>query len=298
MASTPNSEKIAVIGAKGFLGSRVFGLLSQRGHPVYPFTRESPFFFEDLNFFSKFTSVVWCATSVNPIISISDEGANREEITYWSRFLDYSCKLRECGFSPRIIFLSSGGCVYPDGKLPFNEDLDGVPYNTYGAVKKEMERLALVNMLNLTILRLSNVYGPSQPIGVGQGVIAEWVHKVLRGLPIEVYGNLDAFRDFSYVDDVVGAISLAIDSPEPSIYNIGGGGATTLDTLLRIITETSRISPQVRISPSRKVDRIGYWLDISKIGNNLGWKPTTPLNEGIRRVVEFEKKLLGGNSHT
>lgn len=234
--------------------------------------------------------MIWCATSINPLISNKNSDANRIELSYWSAFLGAYSQLKSSGFSPRIILLSSGGCVYPDAPPPFKEELEGLPTNTYGGVKKEMERLALETIPNLAILRLSNVYGPGQPTGVGQGVVTEWIYKVLRGLPIEVYGDLNSFRDFIFVEDVAEAISLSIDSIEIRTVNIGGGEGISLNVLLEVIADASGVEPLIELLPSRKVDRLGYWLDISKAQLNLGWKPKTTLLEGVRRVVEFEKR--------
>jgi UDP-glucose 4-epimerase len=236
--------------------------------------------------------VIWCATNINPLISNKNSDANRIELSYWSSFLGAYSQLKSSGFSPRIIFLSSGGCVYPDAPPPFKEELEGLPTNTYGGVKKEMERLALETIPNLAILRLSNVYGPGQPTGVGQGVIAEWIYKVLRGLPIEVYGDLNLFRDFIFVEDVAEAISLSLDPIEIRTVNIGSGEGISLNLLLEVIADASGVDPLIKLLPSRKVDRLGYWLDISKAQLNLGWNPKTTLLEGVRRVVEFEKRIL------
>mgnify|MGYP002632367515 CR=1 FL=1 len=289
MTNPLQAEKIAVVGANGFIGSHLVNLLSSESRNFYSFTRESPFDCEDLDFFKDFSCVVWCATSINPYISNVDSKSNLNEIDNWKNFLKQYQRLSSNGFNPRIILLSSGGCVYPDTTPPFKEDLDGIPVNIYGQVKKEMESLAQQSISNLAILRLSNVYGPGQPTGVGQGVIAEWIYKVLQGIPIEIYGKLDSFRDFIFVDDVVQAILLSINSNDRLILNIGSGGGTRLEILLNTISELTGVVPVTNSMPSRKVDRIGYWLDISDARKILGWTPKISLIEGTRRLIDFEK---------
>ena len=288
MSSLSTNAPIAVVGASGFIGSALTRLLVEEGKQVHQFTRDIPFAFENLNFFEKYAAVAWCATSVNPMISRIDGAANNAELDTWSRFVIKASELKFRGLSPKIVFLSSGGCVYPDSLPPFDEQLTGTPINEYGRVKLDMENFANQFNLNLTILRLSNVYGPNQPIGVGQGVIAEWVHRLVRNMPVEIFGSLDTFRDFIFVEDAASAISLALNSRVSKTINIGCGQGVSLKFALNTIAETLNRKPLLRNVAERGIDRYGYWLDISLAKSTLGWAPKTDFRSGIRKVVDFE----------
>lgn len=286
------NQKIAVVGATGFIGSAVFRLLSNRNKNVHPFSRNSPLDFENLDLLRQFTHVIWCATGVNPQISATNQRANEIELEYWVRFLQMASQLSKFGRQLRVVFLSSGGCVYPEGSPPFDETVSGEPLNNYGKLKKEMEEMAIQSDIDLKILRLANVYGPGQKVGVGQGVIAEWVYRILRDLPIEIYGSLDSGRDFVFVDDAARAICQVLDSGGSRIFNIGGGKSVELETILKYICEIADKQPNLQFTKKRSVDRTNYWLNSELANTELHWHPQVSLHQGIGLAISYEMLSL------
>src|SRR5690606_29266876 len=127
--------------------------------------------------------------------------------------------LRECvsvGVR-RFVFLSSGGSVY--GPVPGDRTIPEThptnPISSHGVTKLMMEHFIRLHShlddLEHVILRVANPYGPGQIVKTGQGLIPALLQRHAKGLPVTVYGDGSAARDYVYIDDVVDAIVRAIN---------------------------------------------------------------------------------------
>jgi UDP-glucose 4-epimerase len=190
-----------------------------------------------------------------------------------------------CELRKKIVFLSSGGCVYDYSPDPIKEDFPAHGSNEYGRAKIKMDNRLLDSNLNGIVLRVSNVYGQGQQTGRGQGVIAEWASAIKNGKPITVYGNIEASRDFVHVSDLVSAITLSSHSQFQGILNVGSGISTTLQQVLDSFSAAVDMGFIVDIAPSRQIDKKSYVLDISKAKKILGWSPSIGVNQGIQELV-------------
>jgi UDP-glucose 4-epimerase len=188
----------------------------------------------------------------------------------------------------KILFSSSGGTVYGDaGFGPVNESVGTHPVIPYTKTKLAIES----ELLDLTdgtdtvpvILRFGNPYGPNQYPAKGTGVITAWLAATRDDKPIIVYGDGEYARDFFYVSDAIAAMTMALESSRAKgIYNVGSGGATSLNAVIRIIEEVTRKKPLVtRLSerPSDTVKTIS--LDSAKARKEFGWTPKVGLQEGV-----------------
>lgn len=193
----------------------------------------------------------------------------------------------------KVVLLSSGGAVYgtPDA-LPVAEDAPTNPSSSYGIAKLTLEKyLGLywrLHGLDFAIVRPSNLYGPRQnPLGA-QGIVAVAMARIAAGLPVEVWGNGEAVKDYVYVDDVVEGIRLAATYERPaSVFNLGSGHGLSVNGLLRLIGETSGRAVTVSYTPRLRHDVEQIVLDISRARQQLGWEPTTPLADGLVRTWAF-----------
>ena len=152
-----------------------------------------------------------------------------------------------------------------------------------------------VYRLRATSLRLTNTYGPRQLVKHNrQGFIGWFIRLAVDGEEISIYGDGKQLRDLNYVEDVVQAFLLAAASEEANgqVFNLGGEPVS----LLEIAELLTGICPQasyrlVPFPPEKKQIDIGdYYGDYGKIRRVLGWEPTTPLREGLKRTVDFYKR--------
>lgn len=190
----------------------------------------------------------------------------------------------------KVIFVSSGGTVYGVPRsLPIPESHPTDPVCSYGimklAIEKYLELYYRLHGLDYCVLRVSNLYGEGQGVRSGQGAVAVFLDKAIRGEEIEVWGDGSVVRDYVYVGDVVGALIRAIDfSGEPRTFNIGSGRGTSIREVLQGVAAVTGTEPAVRYLPSRAFDVPSNVLDVSLAASVLGWRAATPFEEGLKRT--------------
>jgi UDP-glucose 4-epimerase len=196
--------------------------------------------------------------------------------------------------SPRIVFVSTGGAIYGEGKgqqLPLEEDAPIAPLSPYGQSKSAAEGyLALYERLyglSGVSLRLGNVYGPRQdPLGEA-GVIAIFCGRLQAGERPTVFGDGAQTRDYIYVGDVVGAALAAAESGLSGPVNIGTGIETDvleLVTRLAELGDAGGFEPEFAPPRTGEVQRIS--IDPARAERELGWRAETGLAEGLRLTLD------------
>lgn len=194
----------------------------------------------------------------------------------------------------RVVFASTGGAAYGDTDvLPTPEAHPARPASPYGAAKLAAE-LYLDCWAGLTggrtlALRLANVYGPRQDPHGEAGVVAIFTGRLLAGQPCVINGDGRQTRDYVYVGDVVEAnvAATALDHPAAGPVNIGTGVETDVTTLHATLAEItgSRTPPTHGAAKAGEQQR--SVLDAARAERVLGWRPKTPLTEGLEKTVEF-----------
>lgn len=202
--------------------------------------------------------------------------------------------LRDCVHAgvKRYIFLSSGGTVYgPDAGLPASEASATNPICSHGLTKLMVEHYIRMHGhldgLQYIILRLANPFGPGQQFRKGQGLIPALLDRYRRNLPIRVFGTGEARRDYVYIDDVVDAVLAAITREDMAqlVLNIGSGQTRSVHEVIAAIEAATGHSFAKEYVPSRKTDVDISSLDIARAAAELGWRPHTSLEQGIRQTV-------------
>lgn len=272
--------KVVIVGSRGFIGSNLLSALSQ--HEVLPIADK-----QDLENFTRIVQInesptifVWAASKVNPVLASESPDLIENEYIEFSDFINF-LNCRKSNFSDRLIFLSSGGCVYTADSESFSEISVARGVNDYGKLKLRLEKRAFEFFGETLVCRIANVYGPGQIPGRGQGVISNWFHSAYLNQPITLFGDGTEFRDFIFISDAVSAISHLIVRETSGIYNIGSGEPTTLNRIIELIDECLFSKIEVVKYPRRNFDRTGYFLNIKKIRTDTPWTPRVSVEEGI-----------------
>ncbi len=194
----------------------------------------------------------------------------------------------------KFIFSSTGGALYGDPEYnPCDEDHPIRPLSPYGLAKSVCEKyLELYNkmfILNYASLRYGNVYGPRQDPHGEAGVIAIFSQTMLEGNQPVIFGSGDQERDFVYVEDVVDANLLAIDENVTGAYNIGTGEGTSVNTIFQMLRDIYRFRKPPLKSPARLGDVLKIRLSSEKSLREMGWRPKTSLQDGIKKTADFFK---------
>lgn len=190
----------------------------------------------------------------------------------------------------KLVLVSSGGTVYGEAiELPIRETHPTRPISPYGVTKLTLENYAYLYAttrgLKFVCVRPSNAYGPGQRPFVGQGFIATAMASVMRGMPIKIFGNRGAIRDYLYVSDLASGIVGALTQGHLSeTYNLGSGvGLSNLDVvdLIKPLMHEIGYEVQVENVPERAFDVRANVLDSAKLQIDTGWKPVVGFEEGI-----------------
>ena len=193
----------------------------------------------------------------------------------------------------RVVFASSAAVYGNSEENPKMESLRPAPASPYATTKMvgefACEEAAQMKRLDTTVLRIFNVYGPRQdPRSSYGGVIARFASAVATGEPIEIYGDGEQTRDFLYVGDLAEALELAGEKPiGGEALNIASGQATTVNEVVRLLTEVTGSKPQVIRKEARPGDIRNSQADVSRAVGRLRFKAKTPLREGLGRTIEF-----------
>jgi UDP-glucuronate 4-epimerase len=208
--------------------------------------------------------------------------------------------------SEHLVYASSSSVYGGNDTLPFRvEDRVDHPLSLYAATKKADELMsetyAHLYRLPQTGLRFFTVYGPW-----GRPDMAMWMFTkaILAGEPINVFGEGNMRRDFTYIDDIVTGVVAALDNPPPDdgakkaggsrtphrLYNIGNNRSEELTRMIEIIEAACGKKAERRLMPMQQGDVRDTYADISAIQRDLGFEPTTAIDEGIPRFVQWYRE--------
>ena len=202
----------------------------------------------------------------------------------------------------RFIFASTGGAIYGEQDyFPADEKHPTRPISPYGVAKLATENYLYyynaVHDLNYVSLRYANVYGPRQNPEGEAGVVAIFTSKMLNGNQPVVNGDGKQTRDYVYVGDVVGANVRALDFQRCGILNIGTGRETDVNTLFEQIRKGSGSNCERRHGPARKGEQQRSVLNNARSAEELGWRPTVELEDGLKQTVQhFRDELTGAHA--
>jgi len=210
----------------------------------------------------------------------------------------------------RHFVYASSSSVYGGNKsLPFRvEDRVDHPLSMYAATKKADELLsesyASLYRLPATGLRFFTVYGPW-----GRPDMAMWIFTkaLFAGEPLPLYNGGEMRRDFTYIDDIVRGVVSCLDAPAEddgsvkaggshaphAIYNIGNSRSEDLMRVVQLLEEATGRKALLDPQPMQPGDVKDTFADISAIGRDLGFAPTTSIDEGVPRFVSWYREYHG-----
>jgi UDP-glucose 4-epimerase len=194
----------------------------------------------------------------------------------------------------RFVFASSGGAVYGEqDAFPAPESHARRPASPYGVSKlcgEEYAELARRDGLSTLALRYANVYGPGQdPMGEA-GVVAIFLHKMLRGGDPVVNGDGGQTRDFVYVEDVARANLLALTGQVTGPLNVGTGVETSVNELAGILAGAAGYRKPIAHGPAAPGEQRRSSVDPAAARARLGWEPRVGLDEGLRRTTDWFRR--------
>jgi nucleoside-diphosphate-sugar epimerase len=213
---------------------------------------------------------------------------NRHNLTATHRLLE---ALKGSPTLRRMIYASTSSVYgkYASG----DESLPTRPSSPYGITKLAGEQLCRVYGdefgVPAVVLRYFSVYGPRQRPEMGYHL---FINAILKGQPITLTGDGLQVRGNTYIADCVEATVRAVEAMPGEVFNLGGGELVTVVEVLRRLEKIIGKPAIVERHPPRKGDQLATGADVTKLFRHLGWKPTTSVDEGLARQVEWQRSLM------
>ncbi|MCS7177079.1 MAG: SDR family NAD(P)-dependent oxidoreductase [Candidatus Kapabacteria bacterium] len=194
---------------------------------------------------------------------------------------------RRLGISKFV--LASTSSVYGAGTPPFREeDATEHPRSPYAASKRAAELLCATYHelygLDITVLRYFTVYGPAGRPDMSLFIFTE---HLLRGEPLEIFGDGQQQRDFTYVDDIAEGTIHALRPLGYAVINLGNRQPIRLLDAVRTLEYLLERRAQLLFRPAHPADVPTTEANIDRARALLGWEPSTPFSEGIRHMVAW-----------
>ncbi len=203
----------------------------------------------------------------------------------------------------RVVYASSSSAYGDDPTLPKVETLPANPISPYAVSKLAAEHycrtFARLYGLETVSLRYFNVFGPRQnPESKYSAVIPRFLQLALENEPLEIHGDGEQSRDFTYIDNVVQGNLLAMDTPGVSgeVFNVACGTRHSLLAIADAIGAFLGRELPRRHTPSRAGDVRHTLADITKAQERLGFRPEVNFADGIRRTCEYFVQRFGAGT--
>lgn len=191
----------------------------------------------------------------------------------------------------RFIFASSSSVYGASGVAPFREDQAlNQTLSPYASTKLAGEHIcshySYLYQIGVICLRFFTVYGPRQRPDLA---IHKFTDLICRGKPIDVYGDGTARRDFTYIDDIIQGVVASIDHHGApfDIFNLGENETIELREVITAIETTLQKKATIHTLPPVPGDMPTTYADISKAQRLLGYAPTTRIQSGLRKFIEW-----------
>ena len=300
--------KILVTGGAGFIASHVADAFIEEGHDVVVLDDLSTGFEKNINAKARFVKMNICDPEVESLF----EEEQFDVVNHHAAQMDVRKSVADPAFDANVnilgtinllqssvkhgirkfMFSSTGGAVYGEQLFfPANESHQTNPVSPYGISKLSVEKY--LNFyhkeynLNYTILRYANVYGPRQnPFGEA-GVVSIFCNKMLSGEQPIINGDGKQTRDYVYVQDVVKANLLTLAEAGSSVYNVGTAIETNVNELFSMLNDIIGNDQTEKHGPAAPGEQLRSVITSDKLFENLDWKPSITLEDGLKYTVSF-----------
>jgi UDP-glucuronate 4-epimerase len=190
-----------------------------------------------------------------------------------------------------LVYASSSSVYGLSTAQPFAEsNAADQPASLYAATKRANELLAhsYAHLYNIptTGLRFFTAYGPW---GRPDMALFLFTKAILAGQPIDVFNHGVMRRDFTYIDDIVEGIDriMRLSPASARVYNIGNGAPVPLLDFIHALEAELGLKAQMNLLPAQPGDVPATWADCSALEAATGYRPRTPVQEGIKKFVEW-----------
>jgi UDP-glucuronate 4-epimerase len=304
-----------VTGAAGFIASRVTEVLVNDGHTVVGVDnmndaydvrmkeyrlgklQELPgFTFHKLDISEKSIVEHFKSDKFNAVINLAARAGVRSSVENpWvyveSNVIGTLNMLELCRVTgTKKFLLASTSSIYganPPYPTPETASSDR-PLQPYAASKKGAEAMAhtyhYLHNIDVSVVRYFTVYGPAGRPDLALFRFTQWI---TEGRPVQVYGDGEQSRGFTYLDDIARGTIQALKPLGFEVINLGGHEVITINDLITLIEDIVGKKAKVEYGPAVQADMRSNWADVTKAGEILDWKPEYNLRRGVEKIYEW-----------
>jgi UDP-glucuronate 4-epimerase len=322
--------RVVVTGAAGFIGMYVSKRLLERGDavlgvdsltPYYDVSlkerrvallREQPgFAFERVDLAQREAAKdLLRAARADRVVHLAAQPGVRYSLEAPHAYVDANITgflnvLEACRHTPvrHLVYASSSSVYGANTKVPFSvADRADRPVSLYAATKRANELMAHTYShlfgIPATGLRFFTVYGPWGRPDMAPMLFTK---AIFEGRPIRVFNGGDMRRDFTYVDDIAEGVVRVLDRPPAPdggashrVYNIGSSAPVDLLRFIAVLEKEIGLKARLESAPMQPGDVQATFADVTDLEREFGFRPTTGLEEGIRRLVAWYRGMNGG----
>jgi len=310
-------QNILVTGGAGFIGSNLVDRLLDMGHSVSVVDSFSPFYdisikrknleyaqnFDNFSLYeidvrdSELISEVFVLNHFDVVVHLASKAGVRPSIRLPRAYFDVNVNgtiniLEECRQHniKKVIYASSSSVYGNSRQVPFKEtDNVDFPISPYAASKKTGELICHnyhhLYGINIFALRFFTVYGERNRPDMG---MYKFLHAINEGRTIQLYGNGEPLRDYTYVKDIVDGVIKSIERVDGfEIFNLGESQTISVNGLIKVFEGKlgkKAITEMLEMQPG---DMMETYADISKAKELLDYNPYTTVEEGVEKLIEW-----------
>ncbi len=313
----PAGNSVFVTGAAGFIGSKVCELLVQQGIEVVGVDnlndaydvrlkqwrlaqmKDRPgfsFYELDITDRAALEQQVFQQHHIGSVINLAARAGVRQSVDDPWVYIDTNvtgtlnllelCRAYEVG---KFVLASTSSLYGANNSRPYREDAntDG-PLSPYAASKKAAEALCytyhFLYNIDITVLRYFTVYGPAGRPDMSLFRFVQWISEER---PVQVFGNGEQERDFTYVDDIARGTIAGLAPVGYEVINLGSDEPVVLINAVRLVEKLLDKAAAITYRERHPADVLATWADINKAQRLLGWRPQVSFEQGVANLVEW-----------
>lgn len=321
------SKRIVVTGAAGFIGFHLCKRLLDNGVEVYGFDNMNNYYdpalkyarLEILKGYDNFSFAIGDLADEKAVekifadfkpdifVNLAAQAGVRYSLENPKAYIDSNVvgffnvleASRKHGVS-HLVYASSSSVYGNQEKTPFlvTDNVDN-PVSLYAATKKTNELMAYTYShlygIPSTGLRFFTVYGP---FGRPDMAYYSFTNRIFKGETIKVFNHGDLYRDFTYINDIIeGVVNVIYRQPDADekgvqhrVYNIGNNKPVNLLVFIETLEKVIGIEAKKEFLPMQKGDVYQTYADVSDLERDFGFRPDTPIEEGLKKFVEWYRE--------
>lgn len=304
-----------VAGAAGFIGARTSDLLIKDGHTVVGIDnmndaydrrmkeyrlkglQTSPAFtFHQLDISDKSMIDTFKDQTFEGVINLAARAGVRASVENPWVFVESNVTgtlnlleiCRQTG-TKKLVVASTSSIYGSNPPYPTPESASSSePLQPYAASKKGAEAMCHAYHhlygIDISVVRYFTVYGPAGRPDLALFRFVQWISE---GRPVQVNGNGEQSRGFTYIDDIARGTILALKPLGYEVINLGGHEVITINDLIKLIEDVIGKEAIVEYGPPNPADMFTNWADVGKAGELLGWEPQFNMRAGVEKLVEW-----------